>query len=93
MSRERVAGIGFKHPDRNDRPLTKRKLAVAHLLMAAALVICILVALTAVAIGTARADTLGALASGDEGVAAIALFLGLMLAATGSIVASVIRRA
>ncbi len=55
MIRERVAGIGFHHPERNARPLTKRKLVLAHLLMTAALVICIVVALTAVAIGTARA--------------------------------------
>jgi hypothetical protein len=56
MTRDRIAGIGFQHPDRNARPLTKRKLVLAHLLMTAALVICIVVALTAVAIGTARAN-------------------------------------
>ncbi|MGV3633019.1 MAG: hypothetical protein ACO1NY_01615 [Pseudorhodoplanes sp.] len=56
MTRDRIAGIGFHHPDRNARPLTKRKLAVAHLLMTAALVICIVIAATAVAIGSARAD-------------------------------------
>jgi hypothetical protein len=66
MIRDRVAGIGFHHPDRNARPLTKRKLMLAHLLMTAALVICIVVALTAVAIGTARAVGLSApAASGD----------------------------
>jgi hypothetical protein len=66
MTRERMAGIGFHHPERNARPLTKRKLVLAHLLMTAALVICIVVALTAVAIGTARAVGLSApAASGD----------------------------
>jgi len=61
-----MAGIGFHHPERNARPLTKRKLVLAHLLMTAALVICIVVALTAVAIGTARAVGLSApAASGD----------------------------
>ena len=44
MTRERMAGIGFHHPERNARPLTKRKLVLAHLLMTAALVICIVVA-------------------------------------------------
>jgi hypothetical protein len=56
MTRDQIAGIGFQHPDRNARPLTKRKLVLAHLLMTTALVICIVVALTAVAIGTARAN-------------------------------------
>ena len=57
MSRDRVAGIGFHHPNRNARPLTKRKNALAHLLMTAALVICIIVAATAVTFGMARAGT------------------------------------
>ena len=57
MSRDRVAGIGFHHPNRNARPLTKRKIALAHLLMTAALVICIVVAVTAVTFGMARAGT------------------------------------
>lgn len=55
MSRDRIAGIGFQHPNRNARPLTKRKIALAHLLMTAVLVICILVAVTAVTVGMARA--------------------------------------
>ena len=57
MSRDRVAGIGFHHPNRNARPLTKRKIALAHLLMTAALVVCIVVAATAVTFGMARAGT------------------------------------
>ena len=57
MSRDRVAGIGFHHPNRNARPLTTRKIALAHLLMTAALVICIVVAATAVTFGMARAST------------------------------------
>jgi hypothetical protein len=57
MPRDRVAGIGFHHPHRNARPLTKRKIALAHLLMTAVLVICIVVAATAVTFGMARAAT------------------------------------
>ncbi|ARQ00478.1 hypothetical protein [Pseudorhodoplanes sinuspersici] len=57
MSRDRVAGIGFHHPHRNARPLTTRKIALAHLLMTAVLVICIVVAVTAVTFGMARAGT------------------------------------
>lgn len=88
MTRNRVAGIGFRHPDRNARPLTKRKLAFAHLLMTAVLVIGIVVALTAVAIGTARADTLSALAAGREGLLPLAILLGLLLAGLGGIAAA-----
>jgi hypothetical protein len=55
MTRDRIAGIGFQHPVRNARPLTKRKIAIAHLVMTAALVICIVIAATAVTFGMARA--------------------------------------
>ncbi len=92
MTRDRVAGIGFHHPERNARPLTKRKLAFAHLWMTAALVICIVVALTAVAIGTARADTLSALATGREGLLPLAILIGLLLGGMGGITAAITRR-
>ncbi len=61
MARNRIAGIGFQHPHRNARPLTKRGIALAHLLMTAALVIGIVIAATAVTFGMARADLLPAL--------------------------------
>lgn len=92
MTRDRIAGIGFHHPDRNARPLTKRKLALAHLLMTAVLVICIVVAVTAVALGTARADTLSSLAQGREGTVALALLIGLLLAGMGGITAAITRK-
>ena len=56
MSREQVAEIGFNHPRRNERPLTKRKIAMEHLLMTAVLVVCIVIAATAVTFGMARAS-------------------------------------
>jgi hypothetical protein len=92
MTKDRVAGIGFHHPDRNARPLTKRKLVLAHLLMTAALVICIVVALPAVAIGTARAETLNALTQGGEGLLPFAVLIGLLMAGTAGIVAATTRR-
>ena len=55
MTRDRIAGIGFQHPLRNARPLTKRKIAIAHLVMTAALVLGIVIAATAVTFGMARA--------------------------------------
>lgn len=92
MTRDRIAGIGFHSPDRNARPLTKRKLALAHLFMTAVLVICIVVAVTAVAIGTARAETLTALAQGREGAFPLALLIGLLLAGMGGITAAFVQR-
>ena len=59
MHRDRIAGIGFQRPVRNARPLTKRKIAIAHLVMTALLVICIVIAATAVTFGMARADISG----------------------------------
>ncbi|HWV55235.1 hypothetical protein [Pseudorhodoplanes sp.] len=92
MTRDRIAGIGFHHPDRNARPLTKRKLAFAHLLMTAVLVICIIVAVTAVAIGSARADALSALADGREGMMPLAVLAGLLLAGMGGITTALLRQ-
>ncbi len=92
MTRDRTAGIGFHHPDRNARPLTKRKLAFAHLLMTAVLVICIVIAVTAVAIGSARADTFSAIAHGREGVVPLAVLSSLILAGLGGIAATLAHR-
>ena len=78
MTRDRIAGIGFHHPVRNARPLTKRKLALANLLMTAGLVVCIVVAATAVSFGMARADTLNVVAQGKEGPFATALLIGIL---------------
>jgi hypothetical protein len=68
MTRDRIAGIGFQHPVRNARPLTKRKIAIAHLVMTALLVICIVIAATAVTFGMARAD-----APSDVGIVAMTI--------------------
>lgn len=91
MIRDRVAGIGFHHPERNARPLTKRKLVLAHLLMTATLVICIVVALTAVAIGTARAETFNTLTQGGEGFVPFAVLIGLTMAGMAAIIATTMR--
>jgi small-conductance mechanosensitive channel len=92
MTRDRVARIGFHHPDRNARPLTKRKLVVAHLLMTAVLVICIVIAVTAVAIGSARADTFGLLVQGRDGIAPLAILIGILAAGIGGVAATIVRR-
>lgn len=87
MTRDRIAGIGFQHPVRNARPLTKRKIAIAHLVMTAVLVICIVIAATAVTFGMARADTLASVASGQDGSLPLVLLIGAMLAGMGGIFA------
>ena len=91
MTRDRLAGTGFQHPVRNARPLTKRKIAFAQLLMTAALIICIVVAATAVSFGMARADTLSSVAQGREGSLALVTLIGLLLAGMGGITAAVTR--
>jgi hypothetical protein len=92
MNRDRIAGIGFQHPVRNARPLTKRKIAIAHLVMTAALVICIVIAATAVTFGMARADTLTNVASGQDGSVPLVMLIGAILAGMGGIVAVTTRR-
>jgi len=67
MTRDRIAGIGFQHPVRTARPLTKRKTAMAHLLMTAALVIGIVIAATAVTFGMARAHVFSVVVSAPYG--------------------------
>jgi hypothetical protein len=91
MNRDRIAGIGFHHPVRNARPLTKRKTALAHLLMTAALVIGIVIAATAVTFGMARADTLHEVATSQDGALAIVMLIGAIFAGMGGIVAAVTR--
>jgi hypothetical protein len=87
MTRDRIAELGFQHPVRNARPLTKRKIAFAQLIMIAALVVCIVIAVTAVTFGMARADTLNSMADGREGLLPLVLLIGLLLAGMGGITA------
>ena len=91
MHRDRIAGIGFQRPDRNARPLTKRKTAIAHLVMTAALVIGIVIAATAVTLGMARAETLNAMVSGQDGQLPLMMLIGAVLAGIGGIAAAVTR--
>ena len=71
MPRDRIAGIGFHHPVRNARPLTKRKIAIAHLVMTAALVLGIIIAATAVTFGMARAHVQSITPEGSGGGALV----------------------
>jgi hypothetical protein len=64
---------------------------VALVVTAAALVVSLFVAATAVSIGLARADTLGPIADSGSARFALASFLGLVLAGMGGLTAFVIR--
>src|SRR3979409_1903974 len=68
------------------RPACARKhVACVELVTTAALALSTAVAITAVSIGIARADVLGAVANGDSAPFAIALFIGLLLSAMGGL--------
>jgi hypothetical protein len=66
-----------------------RHVAFVELITTAGLAVSTAVAVTAVSIGIARADVLGAVAKGDSAPFAIALFIGLLFAAMGGLTAAV----
>lgn len=78
---------GFTPPA--DRVLGRehRRAACAELVATVALVICTLIAATAVSVGIARADAAGAIIDNEAGLFAIALLLGLLFAAMGGLTA------
>jgi hypothetical protein len=78
MSKDNLTPVGFELPERRERVRKHRRIAVAHLITTAALVVSILVAATAVSFGIARAGTLTANAAGDDSPFALAAFLLLV---------------
>jgi len=68
-------------------PAATRPATRVELIAAVALALSTLVAVTAVSIGIARADVFGAHAHSDTAPFAIALFIGLLLAAMGGLTA------
>jgi hypothetical protein len=67
-----------------------RSIACVELITTAALALSTAVAVTAVSIGIARADVIGAMANGDSTPFAIALFIGLLLSAMGGLTAMLV---
>jgi len=65
-----------------------RSIACVELITTAALALSTAVAVTAVSIGIARADVIGAVVTGDATPLAIAFIAGLFVAATGGLVAA-----
>jgi hypothetical protein len=68
-------------------------MACAELLMTITLVLSIAIAATAVSFGIARADTLGVIVEGRNGMLALGAFLALFIAGMGGITAAVTRNA
>jgi len=79
---------GFNHPT-SCRSLLKQRIVSIELMATAALAVSLVIAMTAVTIGIARADTIGAITDGKNGPFAVALFLGLVLAGMGGLTALV----
>ena len=86
MSNEFDAGIEQEACQASARK--HRSIACVELLTTAALALSTAVAVTAVSIGIARADVLGAVANGDGEPIAIALLIGSLFAAMGGLTAA-----
>ena len=86
MPNDLTDGVGFVSPDVRTGA-AKRRFARAELIATIALAVCLVVALTAVSIGMARADTLGIIAETESGRLALAIMLGLIMVGMGGVTA------
>jgi hypothetical protein len=87
MSKELTAGI--EQEARAASARKRRSIVCVELITTGALALSTAVAVTAVSIGIARADVVGAVAKGDGAPFAVALLIGLLLAAMGGLTAIV----
>jgi hypothetical protein len=85
MFRELIDGASTAHG--HAAAPRQRSTTPIELITTAALAISTVVAVTAVSIGIARADTIGTVAAGEGASIAIALFMALLLAAIGTFTA------
>jgi hypothetical protein len=87
MSTMETRAAGFD--DRADRAMAFRRgpVAVIELITTAALALSTVVAVTAVSIGIARAESVNTVAGDDGAALAIALFIGLLLSGMGGLTA------
>jgi hypothetical protein len=83
---ELTGKVGFASPTA-EKKFSKRRIAGVELIATVALAVSLVIAATAVSIGMARAQTLGAVGVSDDARFAIALFLGLVMAAMGGLTA------
>ena len=87
MSKELTAGI--EQEARAASARKRRSIVCVEFITTAALALSTAVAVTAVSIGIARADVVGAVAKGEGAPFAVALLIGLLLAAMGGLTAAV----
>jgi hypothetical protein len=87
MSKPLIVRTGIERGRRQACAPKHRSIAFVELITTAALALSTAIAVTAVSIGMARADVLGAVTSGDRTPFAIALFFGLLLSAMGVVTA------
>jgi hypothetical protein len=87
MPKELTTGI--EHEARAASARKRRSIVCVELITTAALALSTAVAVAAVSIGIASADVVGAVAKGDGAPFAVALLIGLLLAAMGGLTAVV----
>jgi hypothetical protein len=87
MSKNSTGQAGWGHDAPRACGPKHRSIACVELITTAALALSTAVAVTAVSIGIARADAVGAVTNGDGAPFAIALFLGLLLSGMGGLTA------
>src|SRR6059058_1647195 len=81
---------GIEREARRTCASTRRSVVFVELITTAALALSTAIAVTAVSIGIARADVVGAVANGDSTPFAVALFIGLLLSAMGGLTAMLV---
>ena len=89
MPRELSGRAGAEQEARADLRAEASIHCFVQLVTTAALALSTAVAVTAVSIGIARADVIGAVAKGDGAPFAVALLIGLLLSAMGGLTAIV----
>jgi hypothetical protein len=87
MSTKLTGYTGIEQEHRQACAPRHRSIAFVELITTAALALSTAVAVTAVSIGIARAEAVGAVGKGDSATFAIALLIGLLLSALGALTA------
>ena len=87
---KRLIARAHEQEPRQASPPKQRSIALVELITTAALALSTAIAVTAVSIGIARADVVGAVTIGDGTPLAVALSIALLLAAMGGLTAIVV---
>ena len=85
---ELTGKVGFASPVSKKR-LTRRRILGVELIAAVALTVCLIIAVTAVSIGMARAQAFANIGRHDRAPFAVALFFGAVMAGMGGLTAMV----